>query len=72
MYRDLPKVQTISIVFQCHFVLISHHFKPLAEIRINSEQIEAEAAKKLKTMSLGKFYWFLYKKGVGVYKLDVN
>ena len=47
----------------CLFVLISHHFKPLTEIRTNfnllKEQIEAEAAKKLRTMSLGKIYWFL-------------
>ena len=30
----------------CLFVLISHHFKPLTEIRTNFEQIKAEAAKK--------------------------
>ena len=44
------------------FVLISYYFKPLTEIKTNYEQIEAEAAKKLRTMSLGKVYWFLQKK----------
>ena len=43
----------------CLFVLISYHFKPLTEIRTNKEKIEAEAAKKLRTMNLGKTYWFL-------------
>ena len=46
----------------CLFVLISHHFKPLTEIKTNYKQIEAEAAKKLRTMRLDKIYWFLYKK----------
>ena len=43
----------------CLFVLISHYLKALTEIRTNYEQIEAEAAKKLRTMSIGKIYWFL-------------
>ena len=34
----------------CLFVLISHHLKPLTEIRTNEEQTEAEAAKNLRTM----------------------
>ena len=46
----------------CLFVLISHYFNPLTEIRTNKEQIEAEIAKKLRTMRLSKIYWFLLKK----------
>ena len=40
-------------------VLISYHFKPFTEIKTDKEQIEAKAAKKLRTMNLGKIYWFL-------------
>ena len=46
----------------CLFVLISHLFKPLTEIKTNEEQIETEEAKTLRTMTLGKIYWFLQKK----------
>ena len=44
------------------FLLISRHFKPLTEIRTYLKQIEAEAAKKSRTMSLGKIYWSYFKK----------
>ena len=43
-----------------------------AEIRTNLEKIEAEAAKKLRTMRLGKIYWFLYKKKKCVYFMRVR
>ena len=56
--RRIPQNQHCFSI-PCLFVLITHHFKPLTKIGTNYEQIEAEAAKKLRTMSLG---WFLLKK----------
>ena len=55
MYRDLLKIATIGLDYgfglfsmPCFFVLISRHFKPFTEIRANQQQLEAEAAKKIK------------------------
>ena len=49
--------------------VLEYNFKLLTEIKTNYEPIEAEAAKKLRTMSLCKTYWFLYKKKRVINKL---